>query len=53
MLNFSAEPRLLPVPQRENACVLLSTHMDRKGSCVPSELRANEGVIVEMGPATR
>jgi len=57
MLNFSSEQRPLPAAQRENARenahVLLSTHMDRQGSSGPSELRANEGLVVAMNPATR
>ena len=53
MLNFSAEPRPLPSGLRENACVLLSTHMDREGSCGLSELRGSEGIVVLIGPANR
>jgi alpha-glucosidase len=52
MLNFSAEPRPLPASRRENAHVLLSTHMDREGSCGLSELRGNEGIVAAMSPVT-
>jgi hypothetical protein len=51
MLNFSAEPQPLPTSLTENADVLLSTHMDREGSCGLSELRGNEGIVVVMSGA--
>jgi alpha-glucosidase len=47
MLNFSTEPQPLPVSLKGNAHVLLSTHMDREGSCGLSELCGNEGIVVE------
>ena len=51
MLNFSPEPRPLPASLKGNACVLLSTHMDRDGSCGLSELRGNEVIVVHADAA--
>jgi alpha-glucosidase len=51
VLNFANESRSLTVPGTAGGKVVLSTHLDREGKAqVDSlELRANEGVIVELG----
>ncbi|HEY3057751.1 MAG TPA: alpha-amylase family glycosyl hydrolase [Chloroflexota bacterium] len=44
VLNFAHEPRHVEIPQ---GSVLLSTYLDRSGQ-PPSELRADEGLVIEL-----
>ena len=49
-LNFVDEPRNISIPAMDRGRVILSTHMDRVGSVLLSDLdlRPNEGVIIEV-----
>jgi alpha-glucosidase len=48
VLNFAADPRLLPQTIGSRPFALISTHMDRQGPWTGTELRGNEGVIFRM-----
>jgi alpha-glucosidase len=48
VLNFGHEPERVTLPRQ--ATVLLSTHLDRRGDAIESELRlrADEGIVLEL-----
>jgi alpha-glucosidase len=49
-LNFSAQDRVVTLPQQAQGRVLLSTHLDREELIPLSELhlRGNEGLLIEV-----
>ena len=51
-LNFSDQEQHLALPSRGEACVVVSTHMDRSGAIDlrSLSLRSNEGLIIELTP---
>ena len=49
VLNFSAQDQVVNLPEQGQGRILLSTHLDREGPLLLSEvhLRGNEGLLIE------